>query len=247
MDLPNDVALNTRWVIVPMRESHRNDLLRPNDRQIVAATDNLQRALLQYRLETFGTLTAPPVPSGKPWYSRNRDLYQALALPVSMDLELLALLASAFEGQELLTREALSLRQQAVFNVLAVSVHIVPTRPTTSIKKLTEYTNFVLSNMGEKFKMNEREVGAVLISLGVANRKRTNTGWVVHFDQKLREYIHDLAAAHRVNLESSKEKSGKKCELCDRLASERTEEKVAPNGNSAAATPLPPDPEHRVQ
>ena len=67
------------------------------------------------------------------------------------------------------------------------------------------------------------------------------------FDQKLREYIHDLAAAHRVNLESSQEKRGEKCELCDQLTSERTEEKAAPNGNSAAATPLPPDSEHRVR
>ncbi|MFZ0737235.1 MAG: hypothetical protein WAM96_09100 [Candidatus Acidiferrales bacterium] len=245
-ELPDDIALNTRCVIVPMRESHRNDLLRPNDPQIVQAADNLQKSLLQFRLEMHSKLGAPPVPERKRWYARNRDLFQALALPVSMDSELLAALASAFEGQELLTREGLSSRQSTVFDLLAVCVHWAPTpRATIPIKVLAQWTNSVLSAIGEKFQMSEREVGAVLLSLGVGNRKRTNAGWVVLIDQKLSEYVHDFAASHGVDIAAFRPKSAERCELCDRLASEGTEEKVSQNASSPAVKRMAMRREHR--
>jgi hypothetical protein len=210
--------------------------------------EKLRKAFQQYRMEMLSKLTAPPVPSGKPWYSRNRDLYQTLALPVSLDSELLTLLASAFEEQELLTREALSPDSWPFFRCLR-SPFISSPRPQLLIPLKSSLNQQILCwlHWASDFKCTSARWGAVLLSLGVSNRKRTNTGWVLLFDQKLREYIHELAAAHRVNLESFQEKRGEKCELCDRLASERTAEIVAPNGNSAAAMPLPRDPEHRVQ
>ncbi|MGB8786219.1 MAG: hypothetical protein WA755_06600 [Candidatus Acidiferrales bacterium] len=246
IELPNDIALNSRCVIVPTRVSRRDDLMRPNNSQIVQADDNLQKSLLQFRLEMHNELSAPPIPERKRRYARNRDLFQALALAVSGDSELLAVLATAFEGQELLTREELSSRQSAVFYVLAARVHRPATpRAMVPIMDLTRLSNSFLKNIGEKFQMTKREVGAVLISIGVGNRHRTNAGWVVLIDQKLVDYVHDFAAAHEMDFAGFRTQPSEKCEFCDRIASEGAEEKVAQNASSPAVKRMAMRREHR--
>jgi hypothetical protein len=82
MELPNDPALNSRCVIIPMQETTRTDLTKPNDKWILDAADVLCRRLLQCRLENFKSLCLPKVPGDERLHSRTRDLYQALALPL---------------------------------------------------------------------------------------------------------------------------------------------------------------------
>jgi hypothetical protein len=72
-------------------------------------------------------------------------------------------------------------------------------------------------------------------NLGVANRKRTNARCVVLIDQRLIQHVHDFADAHGLTPAGFLRNTGKKRELCDRLASEGSEAKVSPNVSSSAA------------
>ena len=81
-ELPNDAALNSRCVIIPMQETNRTNLAKPTDKKMVDTADVLQKQLLQYRLENYHSLRLPKVEGDERLHSRTRDLYQALALPL---------------------------------------------------------------------------------------------------------------------------------------------------------------------
>jgi hypothetical protein len=82
-ELPDDQALNSRCVIIPLQESERTDLLRVTDPKIQADADDARQMLQQYRLENFNRLSLMPVPGAERLNSRTRDLYEALALPIA--------------------------------------------------------------------------------------------------------------------------------------------------------------------
>ena len=97
-ELPNDAALNSRCIIIPLQESDRANLLRVTDPKIEAIADNARQMLQQYRLENFNRLSLALVPADERINSRTRDLYEALALPIA-DANIRELLAVKFELQ----------------------------------------------------------------------------------------------------------------------------------------------------
>ena len=224
IELPNDAALNSRCIIIPTRESRRNDLLRPNDAGVLTFADTLQQAALQFRLEKYHALTAPRIPDGKPLYSRSRDLFQALGLPVSEEPSLLGPLALIFQEQQQLSREPLAPRQSAALRALLACAHDQASeRLLFPMKYIALRTNLLLECDGEKFQMREREVGAVLLSLGIANRKRTNQGYAVSMDQALRKYLHHLATEHGIDYGEFRSESCESCEFCNELRNGETQ------------------------
>jgi hypothetical protein len=218
IELPNDAALNSRFIIIPTRESRRNNLLRPTDPWILKFADILQRAALQFRLEKYHALTAPRIPDGQLIYSRSRDLFQALGLPISEEPRLLGPLAPILEEQRQFSREPLSPRQSAALRTMLTCAHDQASeRLLFFMKSIGQAANRLLECAGEKFQMKEREVGAVLMSLGIANRKRTNQGWAVCMDLTLRKYLHDLASENGIDYEETQSGSRESCELCTGL------------------------------
>ena len=218
IELPNDAALNSRFIVIPTKESRRNNLLRPTDPWILNFTDILQRAALQFRLEKYHALIAPRIPEGRKIYSRSRDLFQAFGLAVSEEPRLLDLLAPLLEEQQQLNREPLSPRQAAVLQaVLACAHDRVTERQLFLMSAITHAVNLWLKIVGERFQMNEREVGAILTSLGIANRKRTNEGWTVCMDLVLRKHLHRLAIEHGIDCAGIRSGSRESCALCDEL------------------------------
>jgi hypothetical protein len=99
-ELPNDAALNSRCVIIPMQETNRTDLAKPTDKKMLDIADVLQKQLLQYRLENYHTLRLPKVEGDERLHSRTRDLYQALALPIGSQTEFCEYLVRLFETQQ---------------------------------------------------------------------------------------------------------------------------------------------------
>jgi hypothetical protein len=82
-------------VIIPMQETNRTDLAKPTDKKMLDIADALQKQLVQYRLELpFARL--PKVGGDERLYSRTRDLYQALALPIWEPSRILRILGSSF-------------------------------------------------------------------------------------------------------------------------------------------------------
>ena len=116
-ELPNDQALNSRCVIIPLQESERTDLLRVTDPKIQADADNARQMLQQYRLENFNRLSLKPVPGAERLNSRTRDLYEALALPIA-DARIRVVLVWQFQQQQSFNREPLSPVQAAVLHTL---------------------------------------------------------------------------------------------------------------------------------
>ena len=81
-ELPDDEALKSRCIVIPLRETHRTDLTRTTNPDVLLAAENLQKQLQQFRFEKFNALELRKVQGDEVLHSRARDLYQALLLPV---------------------------------------------------------------------------------------------------------------------------------------------------------------------
>jgi hypothetical protein len=199
-ELPNDSALNSRCIVIPMSATSRTDLARPTDPAIVAAADDIQKQLLQYRLEKFKSIALSNDLAGGHLHGRFRDLYQALVLPISEVTYYCQWLMHCFKLQQQSNREPLSADHAAIVGVLYKAIHIGK-RETYKIRDLTAEVNGSLREAGEPRRLTPRGVGAALTSLGITTRTRTNQGWLVWMNRDLQKRIHDLVARHGLDNE----------------------------------------------
>jgi hypothetical protein len=215
-ELPNDVGVNSRCVIIPMQETSRTNLAKPSDKKILDLTGGLQQQLLQYRLENYNSLRLPKVEGDERLYSRTRDLYQALALPLASNADMCGCLVQLFETQQEINREPLSPSSAAVLRLLYEYIHAHPQVGKCAQQEVTEAVNLNLEGLQETFRLTPHEVGRALTSLGFTNRKRTNAGFTLWLDLRTRKRIHKLAHDHGIDQEAAfREKSfGHDCELC---------------------------------
>jgi len=93
LELPDDAALNSRCVIVPMHRTSRTDLKSPNDPSVLESAEKVRMQLQQFRFEHYKSLPAPRIPSDIPLSGRPLDLYRALALPFDQDQDMCYMLA----------------------------------------------------------------------------------------------------------------------------------------------------------
>jgi len=208
-ELPNDAALNSRCVIIPMQETNRTNLAKPTDKKVVDIADVLRQQLLQYRLENYHSLRLTKVEGDERLYSRTRDLYHALALPLASNADLCGCLVRFFEIQQDINREPLSPTSAAVLRSLYDWIHVNLKEGKCAQKDLTFGINLNLERLQETFRLNAHEVGRALTNLGFTNRKRTNAGFVLWLDLRTRKRIHNLAYDNAIN---EGFRSG--CELC---------------------------------
>ncbi len=215
-ELPNDAALNSRCIIIPMQETSRANLAKPTHKNVLDAADTLRRELLQYRLENYKSLRLPKVEGDERLHSRTRDLYQALALPMGSNADICGYLVGLFETQQELNREPLSPGSAAVLRFLYEFIHSHPKDGKCANKELTVGVNLNLEWLQETFRLNAHDVGRALTSLGFNNRKRTNVGYILWLDLRTRKRIHKLAHDHGIDQESRfrGEGFGNDCDLC---------------------------------
>lgn len=224
-ELPNDAALNSRCIVVPVHETKRTDLKRLTDTGILEAADDLQQRFLQYRFEKFRVLSLPRIPGDERLHSRARDLYEALALPMGENREACERLVDCFAVQQSSNREPLHPTYSAVLNFLNHDIHSYPrTSPRRigpiQIGSLTDCVNNFLQWEGERFRLNPRQVGAALTALGMLNRKRTSMGWKILIDRQDEKRIHDLMEFYgkerpyqqQISMEARRD-----CEFCTNL------------------------------
>src|ERR1700733_2164128 len=210
-ELPNDQALNSRCVIIPLQESERKDLLLVTDPKIQAFADHIRQMLQQDRLENFNRLSLARVPGDECLNSRSRDLYEALALPID-DANIREFLAAQFQLQQNFNREPLSPVQAAVLRTLDWYIHANGTDTTCANSDLTDAVNLQLKYDQELFHATPHKVGHVLTSFGLTERERTNTGWMLLLSRDTRKRIHTLLRRYAVETDSSVNREG--CGLC---------------------------------
>jgi len=214
-ELPDDDALNSRCIIIPMQESSRSDLLRTSDPEIVAAAEVLQGQLLQYRCQNYHQLQLPQISGAEKLRSRNRDLYEALALAIGEDLESCTRLLECMAQQSAFQRQSLAPNQSAILAALFQQIHVHPEQGTFALRDLSNVANANLKRTGESFRVNPKGVGTVLTTLGFHHRTRKNSGWVVWLDRNARRRIHELLTLHGVDVPTDDVPSKKYAENCE--------------------------------
>lgn len=226
IELPNDAALNSRCIIIPMQESLRTDLLRTSHPKIVAAARQLQGQLLMFRFQRYNTLQLSQIPGSENLRARNRDLYEALALPIAEYPKACAVLRECMEQQHSIQRQPLPPNHTAVLEALFRQIHVHADKATFAIRDLTKDVNINLKRTGERFRINPKGVGTVLTPLGFTIRTRTNAGWLVWLDRSARRRIHELMLLHGVDGLAGclpSENPGAPCEFCETLGRQSSE------------------------
>ena len=199
-EMPDDEALNSRCIIIPMKESSCTSLLRTTDPAVMAEADRLQALLLGYRLHHCGKPFSRELSGHARLRSRDRDLYEALALPLYGESKLCACLLECIEYQQNVNQEPLPPKQIAVLEGLFKTVHIQPDREDYALGQLKNEANLRLASLGERFHLNERTVSEILKTFGFVDRKRTRSGWVVLVDSAARKRLHELLWFYGVSL-----------------------------------------------
>ncbi len=215
LEMPDDAALNSRCIVIPMKNRTKKPLYSPMDPPLLKYANTLQRALFQFRLSNYQNLLLPTLPGERGLQPRTRDLYRALALPVGSERETCELLIKLLKMQEQI-RETLPLHSAAVLNAVYTAIHSIGHDRGYRISYLTNTANQHLRNIGEPGCLSEKRVGNILTSFSLGNRTRTNEGYVQWFSRQTKEQVHRLAFSHKANLNSA-QTLYQDCELCSAI------------------------------
>jgi hypothetical protein len=199
IELPGDAALNSRCIIVPFCKTSRTDLKAPNDPKVLQFAEKVRMRLQQFRFEHYFSLSVPKVPAVEQLYSRELDLYRALALPFAADQKMCSMLAHLLAAQRQFQSRLLSATQASAVRVLYSLIHRDSSAAGVKLSELTTLMCQDLASRREPSGLNERKVGDLLTSLGLTNRSRTNTGYVVWLERSDRMRIHKMARDYQVD------------------------------------------------
>jgi hypothetical protein len=219
-ELPDDAALNSRCLIIPMVISKLSDVLAPTDARVLQAAESLRRQLLQFRLSNYRTLTLSKIPGEEELQPRTRDLLRALAFPLGEERVICEELLLYLKNQQSL-RSVLSVEGSAVLDFLYHNIHSSPGLDRLLVKELTKGANEILRLAGEWRKLSEKRAGYLLTSLDLRERTKQNNGYVLWFTRKTRERIHSLAQTYGVNV-SLTPAMAVGCDLCQKESAPAT-------------------------
>jgi hypothetical protein len=198
LEPPDDPALNSRCILIPMFENKSSALIRTDEPKVQQLAAHLQAQLFRFRLENFKKVQVAPVPGDQALRPRARDLLRALSAAHTQDVQRSQVLLKLFESGQAVPSDPLSPEQNAVLRTLFALIH--PSKFSYIwISNLTFKVNLFLQAAGERLRLLPRKVGAVLTSLGFTNRTRTNSGWVLYLSQQDAERLHQLAACYGID------------------------------------------------
>jgi hypothetical protein len=214
LEPPDDAALNSRCILIPMFESNSTDLHRTDEKKVQEFAANLRAQLLSYRFEKYMSVTPAAVPGDEVLRPRNRDLLRVLSAAHSNPERSKATL-KLFQTGQAIPSEPLNPEQNAVLRSLFAIVHTPQVLPILT-KDLTVWVNKSLELTGEKLRLTPRKVGAILTSLGFNQRVRTNAGWAVFVSEEHSKKLHDLARNYGIDgwQDSVLNVFTKRCILC---------------------------------
>ncbi len=198
LEPPDDAALNSRCVLIPMFESKSTALCRTDEPKMQQLAAELQAQLLTFRLENYKTVKPAAVAGDEVLRPRTRDLLRALSACHAQDTQRCQGLLKFFESGEAVPLEPLSPEHNAVLRALFAMIHIGDFS-FIFISDLADKVNRFLEQSGDRLRLLPRKVGAVLTSFGFTNRTRTNSGWVLYLSQQDAEKLHQLAACYGID------------------------------------------------
>ena len=123
LEPPDDAALNSRCVLIPMSESKSTALCRTDEPKVQQMAAELQGQLLNFRFENYKTVKPAAVAGDELLRPRTRDLLRALSAGHTQDAERCQALLKFFESGEAVPLEPLSPGHNAVLRTLFVMIH----------------------------------------------------------------------------------------------------------------------------
>ena len=234
LEPPDDIALNSRCILIPMHESMRTNLVRSSDVEVEREAATLQAQLLQFRFENYRRVEPAPIPGDEILRPRSRDLLRALAA-AHFNVERSKRLLDFFDSGQAVPHEPLSPEQNAVLRALYFVIHLGNVFDSIKTGNLTGLVNNQLERTLENLRMKPRKVGSVLSSLGFSNRTRTNAGWVLSLNREDAEKIHELAEHYGIEKldERTLKVSPDECDLCKALVARKANRAPQfPNGST---------------
>jgi len=199
LEPPNDTALNSRCILIPMFESKGSALVRVDEPKVQQMAADLQAQLLRFRLENYKTVKPAAVAGDETLRPRTRDLLRSLSAAYAQDAERCQDLLKFFESGQCIPAEPLDPAQNAVLRALFSLIHLEEGISSVRVGNLTCIVNLFLDRAGENLRLLPRKVGAVLTSLGVGTRTRTNSGWALSVNLQDAEKLHQLAACYGID------------------------------------------------
>lgn len=199
LEPPDDPALNSRCILVPMFESKRTTLVGTEEPRIRQLAAHLQAQLLRFRLENFKTVQPVAVPGDEVLRPRTRDLLRTLTAGTIQDAQRSQALLKFFASGQALPSEPLTPEQNAVLHLLFAVVHLREEYSSIYISELGQKVNAQLRCTGENMHLQPRKIGAVLTSMGFSHRTRTNSGWTLQLTRQDVERIHQMVACYGID------------------------------------------------
>jgi len=211
---PEDIALSSRCIQIQMNEVPNVNLEKLTDPSIEQAATELQAKLLCFRLNTYHNFRLAEISNHPILRPRSRDLLTCLSAPFRDDLEICEDLLRFFVDREIFTREPLDSHVNAVLATLFRRIHERPDQGLVLIRDFAWDVNDHLKNSGEHFRLKPRRIGAILTTLGIRSRRRTNVGWLLCLNKTEQERIHRIVASYGVDRRQPMEVNPSQCALC---------------------------------
>jgi hypothetical protein len=220
-ELPDDAALNSRCIILPMHAVNDPALRLPDDPEIVAAATALHSQLLYYRLSNYNAVVSHRGTPGlqaraseasslvnykavavhelelsENLSARKRELYFALAAPCSPDPQ--AQQAQRFILEYLRARDvgcedSLSPVEYSVLFALFHVAHLPEHRGQLLTKEIAARANQYLHDRREHIQLQIRRVGSIVTGFAFAQRRRTRHGWALVLQKEDEHRLHRIA------------------------------------------------------
>ena len=214
-ELPDDAALNSRCIILPMHGVNDPALRLPDDPEIITAAAALQSQLLYYRLANYNAVTTPALTEQvKSLPPRKRELYLALAAPCSTDEPSRNFLLDYFRDNNLPSDDFPSAAEQAVLVALFHMAHMPEHRSQPLTKEIAARANRYLHDEREHLQLQIRRVGAILTGCGYARRRRTKKGWVLELQADQLRRLHGIAKSYGIDYMRDEMPGFTACRFC---------------------------------
>jgi len=198
-ELPNDAALNSRFLVIPMKCLTGRKLLSPVDPTVLERAKRIRNALLAFRLKNLENSEPPESGRETELLPRTQDLYLSLSWAVRADKDLCKILFALVKKKESL-RESLPPHSAAVLDAVYRAIHLFPNARGYSLSELTKQVNEYLQNIGEPSSLIQRNVGNILTSFNLTNRTRTNIGYFLWLNGGERGQVHLIAENYKSSL-----------------------------------------------
>lgn len=216
---PDDPALESRCIVIPMMAQDKPGLKRPTDLGIVARSQELQNRLLRFRLDRRQGIDLADVPDANLSLStRRRDLLSALAAPFETGSEWPDLLLQCFTSTEK-AKPSLAPDKAAVLDGLWDVCHrsadyFVYTR--SLLARIRE----IYKGEDQKMPLSPEAVGKIMRNnFGFSQPIHTNSGNGFLLHDPARRRIHGLVAKYGLQLQPDPSIANAKesCRFCKEL------------------------------